>query len=382
MKPLIAKWRGLGIATVVFYDDGMAVGPDECLMTKTSLQMQCDLLRAGLVPGIKKCQWLPQQLIDWNGLRFDFLNRKMSILPTRINATILGIEELLNNWPLVTFRDISRTIGRIVSMHPVFEGKTQIRTKMLQTFVNIRVFKNLSWDDKIQANFMPLFGFAKDELHFWPKFLMTHNFRHFELKKVNWLAWTDASEIAVAGFAVKLIEGTEKNAFTADNLLRHNGFLHRTLSRCVPLQADLMPWHFRKHIAFLDAGDLNPRSVEIMAINHRNLEKSEKRTSSTERELIAALHFLISMVRQLHGKVVTLHLDSQNAVDILAHGSSKPNLNKYAVLCFQLCIEYDITVHWIPRSSNNVADSLSTMFDFDDFGIRRNFFGIYANISA
>ena len=37
--------------------------------------MHCDLIRAGLIPGLEKYKWYPTKLIDWNGLTFDF-NRK------------------------------------------------------------------------------------------------------------------------------------------------------------------------------------------------------------------------------------------------------------------------------------------------------------------
>jgi hypothetical protein len=54
---------------VVFYDDGMAVGNDYNLLKKQGLQIQCDLLRAGLVPGVTKCIWEPVSVVQWNGLK-------------------------------------------------------------------------------------------------------------------------------------------------------------------------------------------------------------------------------------------------------------------------------------------------------------------------
>ena len=55
LKPLVAKWRQLGCKIVVFYDDGMAVGQSQAELRKHTLQIQCDLLGAGLVPGVTKC---------------------------------------------------------------------------------------------------------------------------------------------------------------------------------------------------------------------------------------------------------------------------------------------------------------------------------------
>ena len=84
MKPLIAKWRRLGAYVVVFYNDDMAVSKDENFLQRVSLQMQCDLLNAGLVPGVGKCIWKPQQLVDWNGLTFNLADTSLAIMQKRI----------------------------------------------------------------------------------------------------------------------------------------------------------------------------------------------------------------------------------------------------------------------------------------------------------
>jgi Reverse transcriptase (RNA-dependent DNA polymerase) len=52
IKPLLTKWRRLGGKVIVFYDDGMAVSSNKTDLSALSVQMQCDLLNAGLVPGI------------------------------------------------------------------------------------------------------------------------------------------------------------------------------------------------------------------------------------------------------------------------------------------------------------------------------------------
>jgi Reverse transcriptase (RNA-dependent DNA polymerase) len=65
LKPLISKWRKLGVYTVVFYDDGMAVAADKGFLEKIAIQMQTDLIKAGLVPGVNKCVWDPVQNVDW-----------------------------------------------------------------------------------------------------------------------------------------------------------------------------------------------------------------------------------------------------------------------------------------------------------------------------
>ena len=40
---------------VVYVDDGMSVSGDIKFLQKASLQIQCDLLRVGFIPGVEKC---------------------------------------------------------------------------------------------------------------------------------------------------------------------------------------------------------------------------------------------------------------------------------------------------------------------------------------
>jgi len=155
MKPLIAKWRRLGGLVVVFYDDGMLVSPDKKLLQKLAIEVQCDLLEAGLVPGVDKCIWNPAKILAWNGLLFDFEKKGICILEKRILLTQEHIQRMLALWPNVTFREVAKAVGQIGSMHPVYRGDVYFRTRMLQTFVNIRHFKNLQWDARIRADYPP-----------------------------------------------------------------------------------------------------------------------------------------------------------------------------------------------------------------------------------
>ena len=84
--------------------------------------MHCDLLRAGLVPGAQKCLWIPQPVIDWNGLTFNFQDKVLKIMPHRISATLATLQNALDSWPALTFREVARAVGKIVSLKPVYGG--------------------------------------------------------------------------------------------------------------------------------------------------------------------------------------------------------------------------------------------------------------------
>jgi hypothetical protein len=113
LKPQVTKWRELGCKIVVFYDDGMAVGQDYSLLKKQGLQIQCDLLRAGLVPVVTKCIWEPISVVQWNGLTFNFKKKGISVMKHRIEHMLNKIEYLLQNWPKVTYRDVSQFLVQL-----------------------------------------------------------------------------------------------------------------------------------------------------------------------------------------------------------------------------------------------------------------------------
>jgi len=377
MKPLIAKWRRLGGLVVVFYDDGMLVSKDREFLEKLAIEVQCDLLEAGLVPGVDKCIWSPVQVLAWNGLQFDFVQMGIRILEKRIRLTTECIMCLLALWPKVTFRQIAKVVGQLGSMHPVMRGITQIRTKMLQTFVNIRHYKNLSWEGLIVADYPPLFLEAKKELRFWLDHILNKNFRPFQEQAAQVIAWVDASDVAIGGFAARLLADMPSTVpLTADNWLLDGGGALRRLHSSVTLQADVVPWQEPPHVQVRDMADLNPALVRKTFFVHRNLDYAERAVDSNERELLAAVQLLRSCGRYWSGLTVTLYFDNMNAAIITTKGSQKPRLQKYAVQIFELTQKLKIELHaiWIPRDLNFVADSISRVIDFDDHAVTSEFF--------
>ena len=71
-------------------------------------------------------------------------------------------------------------------MKPVLMGKVQIKTRMLQTIVNIRNYDNRHWDEKIKVSYAPLLTEARLELKFWLCYLVPNNVRKFWPDPPNW----------------------------------------------------------------------------------------------------------------------------------------------------------------------------------------------------
>ena len=376
MKPLIAKWRRLGILVVVFYDDGMAVSSSESFLSKASTQIQCDLLRCGLFPGFEKCNWTPSKLIDWVGLRWDFETHRVSILPHRIEKTSDNLVFLLSNWPKVTFRDVSCLVGQIISMYPVLGQRSQLRTRSLQTLVNVRHFYNCAWDRNIFSRFgNKLFLMAKEEIQFWLGHLVKLNLRQFLTPTPSVIGWVDASGLAHGGIMCKIKSefiGSHK-PLTADNLML-NGKL---CDLEIPGGIVNLPRVFQSQQAITrDDYDLNLKMCSDVRLNHGMFTCVEMETDRNEREMIGGKRLILASKPLMCNSNVTLHFDNQNAAIIFGKGSPKFRLQKIAVEVDDLSLAWNFklsTVH-IPRSLNQFSDKISNFVDLDDYGVSDNFF--------
>jgi hypothetical protein len=381
MKPLIIKWRKLGCKIVVFYDDGMAVADCEHMLRKQSLQIQCDLLRAGLVPGVSKCVWKPAKIIHWNGLIFNFEKLGIEIMNHRMQHTLEKIDYLIKKWPNVTFRELSQFLGQLNSMHPVLQGRATLRTKCVQTFVNIKYYHEYSWEKEITSDFQGLFVKAKEEIIFWKENIERLNFRPFVPKDPRYVGWVDASGHAVGGILVQLkTDGGRPIPITMDNWVLDGAGVLPRIPNCAKLQVDGFPVSPR----IVKNHDLDPGVVETLYVIHRNLTYAEKASDSNERELLAAVELLFSCANFLKNNAITLHFDNLNAATIVEKGSSKFRLQSYAILIEKICSQYNIDLNavWIPRCLNNVADIISKMIDYDDYAVQDSFYQYVQQISG
>jgi hypothetical protein len=119
-------------------------------------------------------------------------------------------------------------------MNPVFNGTEQLRSRMLQTFINIRHYKNKSWEAPIQAGYEPLFQLALTELKKLKFMIENNNFRPFREASPGAIAWVDASEVALAALAAK-VEKLPESPVTVDNWLLDSTGAYRRLKNCANL---------------------------------------------------------------------------------------------------------------------------------------------------
>jgi RNase H-like domain found in reverse transcriptase len=256
-------------------------------------------------------------------------------------------------------------------MYPVLTDTLQIRLRMLQTIVNIRHFKNMRWDDMIAVDYIPLYFHAFDELIYWKEHLVLRNFRPFSVPRPGWVCWTDASDVALGACYIEMPIGNNAVPVTVDNVLLNTSLVYSTLHRCASLQTDVYPWSGKDDILARNDLDSKVTNSKEMYICHRNFSPLEQATSSTERELLAIFHVLVSAGEKFCNQTVVIHTDSQNAEIICSKGSPKPKLQSYAKLIHDYLEQCKIMlfVRWIPRDLNLTADYISTHIDYADYEI-------------
>ena len=379
IKPLIAKWRRLKILISVYFDDGFSVHHDKEFLEKCSNQILCDLLRAGLIPGLDKCHWEPQTKISWIGLKWDFERKGISVIDRRVNKLLDKLKDLFFRWPNVTYREISSLTGLLNSMYPVFEGREQLRSRILQTYVNFRHFYDKPWDSKISIEFEFLADMAKKELIFWIKNLSNLNFRSFRNRPSSVLGWTDASSKAIGGIVTRLNNPSIMNKFLCIDNIRSELIAGTTCSRLLHTDKDCGS----AKIIFTSDNLKKKYSMSFSDIGkytffHRMLTPKEQEIDSNERELIAAKETVFGALSILKDSNLTIHFDNSTASKIAWKGSSKLRLQRHALQIDDFCLEHNIKLNCvnIPRDLNCFADELSKIVDYEDYSVSKEFFAL------
>ena len=126
-------------------------------------------------------------------------------------------------------------------------------------------------------------------------------------------------------------------------------------------------------LTFSDASEIAWGGYVVQLHGDRNAVGSwsaeESRKSSMFREIKATRLVLESLALKLAGKEVRHRTDNQGTERIMSVGSRIPELHQEAVLIYKLCKKFNIqlSVEWVCRDSNKIADALSRLDDLDDY---------------
>ena len=305
LRPLIKKWRGEGIRSVIYIDDGIFGSKSKRDTAFACLQVREDLENAGFTINEDKSTLYPHQIGKWLGFDIDMVQYKLSIPSEKISKLRESAEAMLGT-TRTSARKVAKIAGTIIAMGPAIGPLTRLFTRRMYKFIH----DSPTWD-----RYYTLPEAVRDEMLFWTKNLNHINGYAIKGKHAcTKIIYTDASDHAFGGFIVEKLgnkiahgefhdaEKSESSTYRELAALKYvlQGFRHE-------LAHQRVLWH----------------SDNINATNIINIGSSK--------------NHLQSLALDIH------QLSLQSDIQIVSK--------------------------WIPREHNTIADGISKYCDTDDWGV-------------
>ncbi len=305
LRPLVAKWRGVGIRCLVYLDDGIFGASNELITKIHSNIVLSDLEKAGFTINLKKSVLDPTQESVWLGFiintrifKFYVPSEKMEKVTALINTALrLGT---------ASARHISRIAGNIISMETGIGPLARLFTRHMYSFID-----NTTIWDKIHTFGQDVTG----ELLFWVNNLISVN--GYSIKPqhaITKIVYSDASDHSYGAFIVEKL----------GNEIAHGTFSH---------QEALQSSTFRE----LSAVSYTLKGFQHLLQNQCVLWHSDS----------------LNTAKIIRNGSPKKHLQTL-ALDIFR-------------TCLRYDIR--LIPKWIPREENELADSISKYSDSDNWGI-------------
>ena len=222
-------------------------------------------------------------------------------------------------------------------MHAVLGPLVRLKTRNLCNCISLRA----SWNSLVA-----LTAPAVEELRYWLQSVNDLNIKGADLQESDLCdleAYANASEISFGGYVIPAKDGLG------------------TESVC-------------------DSSDLQTDCSLVVPSNSLHTvtgswSESEKRSSSTWREIEAVNRLVESSVHILENRTLKLNTDNKNVTSIINNGSRKTDLQTIACELHTLCADHNIKLasQWIPREQSKIADNFSIYSDCEgDWGIHRD----------
>ena len=191
LKPLEKHWRIHGINMALFLDDGMFLEKTEYDCKEVSQRVQRDLHSAGLVANKTKSIWEPQQSIPWLGIVWDSTHGTLRISDQRIDNINNAIARIFTNQGVVSSRELSSFVGKIVSAGVVYGNLSRIMTRYCS--ISIAAAHGQDWDSKFVLD-----EYCMRELKLWERNACQLNIKHIShdpSRKSHFIVCSDTSGV-------------------------------------------------------------------------------------------------------------------------------------------------------------------------------------------
>ncbi|KAK5985976.1 reverse transcriptase [Trichostrongylus colubriformis] len=311
LRPLIKKWRGEGKGVAIYLDDGLIWANSRSGCKATSEGIRKELKEFGWFEAEQKSVWSPSSKATWLGFDIDLNSFEISISKDRIEGASSTLQRMLQDRaPSLHAR--MRWEGSLASMSLVISDNDKRRTRAITTAIAEAQSSEcaLSYRWSLSTK-------EKRDIYFWSE---------------------------------RLTKGMLTSLSPPD---------------CPPAPQFIIEVDASAHsVGAVLRGSSNRKA-------HSVLPESLKLASSTSRELWA-IHFgLLTFGPVLAGNIL-LRTDNQAACRIYRVGSNLEYLQQQAEDIWELQESLKlnrVTVEWIPREQNVLADLESRELDYDSWGI-------------
>ncbi len=366
-RPLVHHWRSRGFLCALYLDDGFFWAASRADAQRCSDAIQADLAAGGVLTSPDKCLWWVQQILIWLGIQIDLASFSLAITEKRLESTLILISSLLAE-SSPSIRDRLRFTGKVISMAAVIGPIVQLKTR--------RIYEQVNLASGAYGRRVPLTSGEVTELMFWLA----------NLRLLNFCSLSDSAGACrlVCVPSCLASKACLPTSQSGEGLVPEVAAVAgRCASRAVSGLVPLVRTSGVTTVA-TDASSLGLGAVlyDVAGAAHRvssvALDSTDCLESSTFRELKAVLFALKSFASHVSGQTVKLQTDNQNVVSIVLKGSRVPKLQTLAEQIFATSVSQRCFLEpiWVPRDLNSDADEASRLADFDDWGVRSQFFKI------
>ena len=188
---MIKKWRGQGIKSIIFIDDGICGGKGYHRTKYITETIISDLAKSGLKMNFENSCLEPTQKGKWLGLIIDTKISKIFVPEEKIEKLVKSIKDVLAQ-TFCSAKQLAQICGQLSSMHLALGPIVRLFTRNLYCDIESRIM----WYHPMQISKNSLI-----ELEFWLRNLDSRNGFTFKPRQTtSKIVFTDASETGYGGF--------------------------------------------------------------------------------------------------------------------------------------------------------------------------------------
>lgn len=305
LRPLIKKWRGAGIKSILYIDDGINGSTTLHQATKCAKIVRHDLHNAGLVVNDKKSNFVPSQTGKWLGMIIDTKSMTFTVPLEKVQNLKRKIEKLLRQ-KSVTAKQLASVAGSLSSMNLAVGPMVRMLTRSMYA----QISTTNSWYSPFVLNTE-----THHELQFWYDNYNFHTGYSFKPRPVvAKIVFTDASSAGYGGFLLKHVG----KAVVVGKFAEHERIMSSTFRELLAV----------KYVLQSITSSIEHTSIRIYVDNFASSRILSVGSSKPHLQQLALEIFKIAL---------------SNDIRILPQ--------------------------WVPRELNCVADYYSKINDTDDFSI-------------